>query len=174
MTLWINLYDKARRNGIPMPAQGFARKWSRIGRAGVSGWLCARCGGEAAVLACRAGQTGGGMPLETAFSGLFAVCESRCLAFRYVPFGVAERPVLRCKTVGFAFSRGVRRPEMWRKACSRFCFAVFRSGFFLQFMFTKVVAGMEVRGGHAGKPVCVAPRLWQCRLCCPVGLFGAK
>lgn len=79
MTLWI--YDKARRNGIPMPAQGFARKWSRIGRAGVSGWLCARCGGEAAVLACRAGQTGGGMPLEAAFWGLFAVCESRRLAF---------------------------------------------------------------------------------------------
>ena len=81
MTLWINLYDKARRNGIPMPAQGFARKWSRIGRAGVSGWLCARCGGEAAVLACRAGQTGGGMQLEAAFWGLFAVCESRRLAF---------------------------------------------------------------------------------------------
>ena len=73
------------------PALGFARKWSRVGRAGVSGWLCARCGGEAAVLACRAGQTGGGMPLETAFSGLFAVCESRRLAFRYVLpfFGVA-------------------------------------------------------------------------------------
>ena len=154
---------------LALPANGAA-----MGRASVSGWLCARCGGEAAVLACRAGQTGGGMPLETAFSGLFAVCESRRLAFRYVPFGVAGRSVLRCKAVGFAFSRGVCRPETWRKACGRFCFAVFRSGFFLQFMFTKVVAGMEVRGGHAGKPVCVARCLRQCRLRGSVVLFGVK
>ena len=49
--MWINLYNKARRNGMRKPALGFARKWSRVGRAGVSGWLCARCGGEAAVLA---------------------------------------------------------------------------------------------------------------------------
>ena len=154
---------------LALPANGAA-----MGRASVSGWLCARCGGEAAVLACRAGQTGGGMPLETAFSGLFAVCESRRLAFRYVPFGVAGRSVLRCKAVGFAFSRGVCRPETWRKACGRFCFAVFRSGFFLQFMFTKVVAGMEVRGGHAGKPVCVARCLRQCRLRGSVVLLGVK
>ena len=174
MTLWINLYDKARRNGIPMPAQGFARKWSRVGHAGVSGWLCARCGGEAAVLACRAGQTGGGMPLETAFSGLFAVCESRRLAFRYVPFGVAGRSVLRCKAAGFAFSRGIGCPETWLKVCRRFCFAVLWSGFFLQFIFTEVVACKDCMAAPAGKPVCVTRCLRQCRLRGSVVLLGVK
>ena len=106
------------------------------------------------------------MQLETAFQGCLIGVKAVilrsgmcCFALPNGRFCVDERSVLRFKAAGFAFSRGIGCPETWRKACGRFCFAVFRSGFFLQFMFTKVVAGMEVRGGHAGKPVCVAPRL---------------
>ena len=30
-TMWINLYNKARRNGMRKPALGFASKWGRHG-----------------------------------------------------------------------------------------------------------------------------------------------
>lgn len=116
-TMWINLYNKARRNGMRKPALGFASKWGRHG-ARQRKWL--------AVCALR--RQGGGF-LRVVYGKQAAVCSLKrpfrgclpcvkavvwhsdmcLLALPDGRFCVARRLVLRSAVAFVARKRGAKR-----------------------------------------------------------------